>query len=247
MGDGREGKENGRGKAAAPAVSLVAGYRPLDGVPDEMVDAAGDAAPGLEAAASTRSTSLGPRSSTRRFARADQYLRDAGVYYRVYDKAGANEREWPLAHVPLLIDETRMGRRSAPAWSSAPNCSRRSSPTSMATTGWSRDGLLPPGLIASSPEYPAAVVGVKPAERPFPAFLRLRARPRPGRQLVGAGRPHAGAVGRRLRAGEPRRHDARAVRHLWRDACPSARRLLPPLPRRAASAWPPSRRAASPS
>ena len=48
---------------------------------------------------------LGSEELTRRFARADQYLRDAGVYYRVYDKAGAAERAWPLAHVPLLIDE----------------------------------------------------------------------------------------------------------------------------------------------
>ena len=48
---------------------------------------------------------LGPEELQERFARADQYLRDAGVYYRVYDRAGANEREWPLAHVPLLVDE----------------------------------------------------------------------------------------------------------------------------------------------
>ena len=48
---------------------------------------------------------LGSEELQERFARADQYLRDAGVYYRVYDRAGANEREWPLAHVPLLVDE----------------------------------------------------------------------------------------------------------------------------------------------
>ena len=40
-----------------------------------------------------------------RFARADHYLHDSGVYYRVYGDGGSNERAWPLAHVPLLIEE----------------------------------------------------------------------------------------------------------------------------------------------
>ena len=44
------------------------------------------------------------------------------------------------------------------------------------------------------------------ARRPLPALHRLRDRPRPRRHLVGARRPHPGAVRRRLRAGEPRRH-----------------------------------------
>ena len=55
----------------------------------------------------------GPRRAQERFARADQYLRDAGVYYRVYDRDGANEREWPLAHVPLLVDEAEWADISA--------------------------------------------------------------------------------------------------------------------------------------
>ena len=36
----------------------------------------------------------------------DQYLRDAGVFYRKYDGAEGKERAWPLAHVPLIIDES---------------------------------------------------------------------------------------------------------------------------------------------
>jgi hypothetical protein len=99
-------------------------------------------------------------------------------------------------------------------------------------------------LIAGKPGIPAAAGRRRAGRRPFPAFLRLRARPRPGRPLVGAGRPHAGAVGRRLRAGEPRRHDARASRHLRRHHVPSARRLLPALPRRAGAADEPPDRVA---
>ena len=53
-----------------------------------------------------RLDSLGRRELDERFARADHYLHDAGVYYRVYGQGGSNERSWPLAHVPLLIAES---------------------------------------------------------------------------------------------------------------------------------------------
>ena len=40
-----------------------------------------------------------------RFARGDQYLRDAGVLYRQYDESLSSEREWPLSHVPVILGE----------------------------------------------------------------------------------------------------------------------------------------------
>ncbi|WP_223423841.1 circularly permuted type 2 ATP-grasp protein [Tateyamaria pelophila] len=40
-----------------------------------------------------------------RFARGDQYLRDAGVLYRQYDETLSTEREWPLSHIPVIIGE----------------------------------------------------------------------------------------------------------------------------------------------
>ena len=93
-----------RTRKAQRRISLAADYRPFDGVPDEMVDAGGALRPVWKPLIDALDA-LGSEELTRRFARADQYLRDAGVYYRVYDKAGAAERAWPLAHVPLLIDE----------------------------------------------------------------------------------------------------------------------------------------------
>ena len=77
-----------------------------------MVDAAGNPKPVWQQFIAALEA-LGPNELTKRFARANQYLRDAGVYYRVYDKAGANEREWPLAHVPLLIDDKEWAGISA--------------------------------------------------------------------------------------------------------------------------------------
>ena len=87
---------------------LLEGYRPIQGVIDEMVDASGEPRPAWKHFIASLEA-LGSEELQERFARADQYLRDAGVYYRVYDRDGANEREWPLAHVPLLVDESRMG------------------------------------------------------------------------------------------------------------------------------------------
>src|SRR5262245_51866059 len=84
---------------------LLDGYRPVQGVLDEMVDASGNPRP-VWTQFIAALENLGSGELVKRFARADQYLRDAGVYYRVYDNVGANEREWPLSHIPLLIDET---------------------------------------------------------------------------------------------------------------------------------------------
>src|SRR3569833_1851553 len=99
-----------RGKAQIHR--LLVHYQPIDGVVDEMVDASGNPRPAwkhfIEAL-----DDLGAEELTQRFARFDQYLRDAGVYYRVYDKAGANEREWPLAHIPLLIEDSEWQAVSA--------------------------------------------------------------------------------------------------------------------------------------
>ncbi|MDI6028041.1 circularly permuted type 2 ATP-grasp protein [Corticibacterium sp. UT-5YL-CI-8] len=152
----------------APVGSLLAGYCPLDGVPDEMVDAAGETRPVWKPFIAALDA-LGPDELSRRFARADQYLRDAGVYYRVYDNVGTNEREWPLAHVPMLIDE--------PEWRtiSAGLVQRAELFESIVADIYSDNtlvqrGLLPPRLIASSPEYLRPVSGTVPAGGHFLHF-----------------------------------------------------------------------------
>src|SRR6218665_392949 len=86
------------------AVGLVADYRPLPGGPGEMLDATGELRPGWSQLVGALGD-LGPTELAGRFERADQYLRDSGVYYRKYDGAEGKERGWPLAHVPLIVDE----------------------------------------------------------------------------------------------------------------------------------------------
>ena len=41
----------------------------------------------------------------RRFARGDQYLRDAGVLFRQYDATVSSERDWPLSHIPVMLED----------------------------------------------------------------------------------------------------------------------------------------------
>lgn len=48
-----------------------------------------------------------------RFARGDQYLRDAGVLYRQYDESLSTEREWPLSHTPVILSDAEWQTISA--------------------------------------------------------------------------------------------------------------------------------------
>jgi uncharacterized circularly permuted ATP-grasp superfamily protein/uncharacterized alpha-E superfamily protein len=87
---------------AAASQALIAGYRPLPGVYDEMVDEGGRVRPHW-AAFVDRLAAEGKQALAQRFNAADRYLKDSGVFYRVYDDPTASERQWPLSHMPLLI------------------------------------------------------------------------------------------------------------------------------------------------
>ncbi|TPL86324.1 hypothetical protein FJ941_06595 [Mesorhizobium sp. B2-3-13] len=155
-----------RGKPQAH--SLLKHYQPIDGVVDEMVDASGNPRPVWKDFVEALDE-LGAEKLGQRFARADQYLRDAGVYYRVYDKAGANEREWPLAHIPVLIEDSEWQAISAGLVQRADLLEEIVADIH----GQNRlveKGILPAGLIAASPEYLRPVVGTRPAGGHFLHF-----------------------------------------------------------------------------
>jgi uncharacterized circularly permuted ATP-grasp superfamily protein/uncharacterized alpha-E superfamily protein len=161
-------KRNQRKAPRRPGPSLITGYQLLDGVPDEMIDPAGNIRPGWSTLMAAFDK-LGPTELAARFERAEQYLRDAGVFYRKYDGADANERAWPLAHVPLLIDESEwmlithgltqraelLEKIVADIYGDARLVSR---------------GLLPPELIARNSEFLRPVVGIKPTTGHFLHF-----------------------------------------------------------------------------
>ena len=147
----------------------AARYRTLSGGVDEML--AGD---GRLRPAWRRFMGLLDRLSedelTARFARADQYMRDAGVYYRVYDALGApREREWPLSPLPVLIDAQEWQAIGAGLVQRAELLER----VVADLYGPQRliaDGLLPPDLVAANPEFLRPLVGVAPRSGHFLHF-----------------------------------------------------------------------------
>ncbi|HEV2900430.1 MAG TPA: circularly permuted type 2 ATP-grasp protein [Pseudaminobacter sp.] len=157
MAEGNQKRER-----AGPGPGILLGsYRPVAGVADEMVDEAGNPRPVWRDFIAALED-LGPEQLTQRFARADQYLRDAGVYYRFYDNVGAREREWPLAHIPLLIGEDEWAGISAGLIQRA-DLLEAIVADIYGDNRLVAQGLLPPGLVASNPEYLRPVAGVKPA------------------------------------------------------------------------------------
>ena len=89
--------------------AILAGYTPQPGVADELFDAKGTMRP-VWAPFITQLASLTPEDIAARFAKGEQYLRDAGVYFRLYSGGPAQEREWPLSHVPVLISDIEWSR-----------------------------------------------------------------------------------------------------------------------------------------
>ena len=80
---------------------IVARYRRLPDVPDELIGKDGEARrPWLTFI--SRLVELGPDEMQRRFATADRYIRDTGASYRAYGET--TEKSWPIGHLPLLID-----------------------------------------------------------------------------------------------------------------------------------------------
>ena len=156
--------------ANATLEPFVAGYRPLHGVSDEMMDGNGQVRahwrPFL-----TMLAALGGDEINRRFAAADRYLRDSGVFYRVYEDAAGIERPWPLSHVPLIIEPGEWRQLEAGLIQRA-ELLEAVLADSYGPGILTRDGRLPAALIAGNPEFLRPLVGVEP---PGGAHLRFYA------------------------------------------------------------------------
>ncbi len=153
---------------------LLAGYRPLPGVFDEMMDRDG----GLRAhwrPFLSRLAALGTEEINRRCAVADRHLRDFGVFYRVYEDPAGAER--CLAAEPraarhrarrMGAAQGRPGAARRPARSSAGRCLRAGEPGA-------------PGPAAGEPDrrkpgIPAPARRRRAARRRASALLRRRSR-----------------------------------------------------------------------
>ncbi|RUT34902.1 hypothetical protein EMQ25_02805 [Arsenicitalea aurantiaca] len=162
-------KRNQRAPATrARRPSIIGGYKRVPGIPDEMLDTAGHVRPHWSQLLAGFDE-LGPKELSARFERADQYLRDAGVFYRKYDGAEGKERAWPLAHVPLIIAENEWQQISEGLTQRADLLEAIVADIYGANTLVER-GLLPPELIARNGEFLRPMVGIKPASGHFLHF-----------------------------------------------------------------------------
>ena len=145
---------------ASPEYGLeqfVAGYRPLPGIFDEMMDGDGRVRvhwrPFLSMLAA-----LGADEINRRFGAADRYLRGSGVFYRVYEDAAGIERPWLLSHVPLIIAPSEWCELEAGLIQRA-TLLEAVLADAHGPSQLSRDGRLPAALIAGNPEFLRPLVG----------------------------------------------------------------------------------------
>ena len=115
-------------------------------------------------------SSLGPGEIAKRFGRGDQYLRDAGVFFRQASDEHFFGREWPLSQTPVLIHENE--------WRSISNglVQRADLLENIVRDLYGpnklvADGHLPASLIAKSEEWLRPLVGVKPPDGNFLSFI----------------------------------------------------------------------------
>ncbi len=155
--------------AGDPVARLLSGYAPPPGVVDEMIDAHGGVRP-VWRRLLEHFAKWSPEEAAQRFARGDQYLRDAGVYFRQYDTSGSSQRAWPMRHLPLLVEEaewrgieTALVHRAGVLEALAADLY---GPNRLVS-----EGLLPAGLIAASPEWLRPLVGVPPRHGRYLHFI----------------------------------------------------------------------------
>ncbi len=150
------------------ALRLLAGYRPLPGVADELVDAAGNVRPVWRPFIDYLSK-MTPEELARRVDQGDQYLRDAGVFFRQYGDE-STERAWPLSHLPVLIHESEWKTISE-------GLIQRAELLELIAAdlyGEQRlvtEGHLPASLVGMSPEWLRPLVGVRPRSGQFLQFI----------------------------------------------------------------------------
>lgn len=156
-------------RADDAVAKLLSQYQPVSGVPDELLDAEGRVRPVWEAFI-RHFAGLAEEDVARRFARGDQYLRDAGVFFRQYGTGGSMERAWPLAHIPVLIEEgewkeieTGLIQRAELLEAIAKDL--------YGEARLVREGHLPATLVAGNPEWLRPLVGHPPRSGHYLHFI----------------------------------------------------------------------------
>ncbi len=143
-----------------PVSVLLTGYRPPAGVADEVMDTGGRIRP-VWRGFLDHFARLSDKDLMHRFARGDEYLLEAGVFYRQYSSDGSTERPWPLSHVPVLIEAAEW-EGIAEGLVQRANLLEAVASDIYGDNRLVADGFLPPELIAGNREWLRPMVGVHP-------------------------------------------------------------------------------------
>jgi len=147
--------------AGAGASALLAGYRPLAQIFDEIMTPTRELrahyVPLIEAF-----DRMGPQEVERRFSFADRHLRDNGVVHRIYNARGGAERPLPLSHVPLIISKQDWANIEAGVVQRAELFNRLIADI-YGAQNLIKSGEIPAALIAGSPRFLRPMVGATPA------------------------------------------------------------------------------------
>jgi uncharacterized circularly permuted ATP-grasp superfamily protein/uncharacterized alpha-E superfamily protein len=137
------------------------GYHAIPGSADEMLDAFGNIRPVWQRFVDHFSR-MDKEEIGERFARTDRYLRDAGVFYRDYSAKQNSERNWPISHIPVIIDGKEWAAVSEGLIQRA-NLLEKVVADIYGENRLVEEGKLPPALIAGNPEFQRPLVGVMPS------------------------------------------------------------------------------------
>ncbi len=153
-----EGRPDLDQTAAARLSGWLRNYRPVPGIPDELMDSTGrprnDWLTFLGAFAE-----YPPAELSSRFSLATRHIRDTGVSYRVYGED--IERSWPLSPMPLILGEQEWARIAAGVEQRA-NLMEALLRDLYGEGGLIADGSIPAAAITGSADFIPAMRGVKP-------------------------------------------------------------------------------------
>ncbi|WP_090269310.1 circularly permuted type 2 ATP-grasp protein [Thalassovita taeanensis] len=139
---------------------LVKGYAVPSGAADELFDKSGQMRPVwtnfINHISSLSADQLGVR-----IAHGDQYLRDAGVYFRRYSGTSPDERDWPLSHIPVLLHDDDWQQITRGLIQRADLLEHVLTDIYGAQT-LASTGQIPAELLAQNPEWLRPMVGIVP-------------------------------------------------------------------------------------
>ncbi len=147
----------------------LSNYQLIRGASDEMMTSSGEVKP-IWRPFIEHLDALQDSDLQRRCLRANQYLADAGVFFRQYGDDSTIERDWPLSHIPVLVSEREWKKISNGLIQRAEVLDALVQDIYGENT-LVANGVLPPQLVAENPEWLRPLVGVKPRDGHYLNFL----------------------------------------------------------------------------